>query len=365
MELSLCMIVRNEEKNLEACLLSVQDAVDEIIILDTGSVDATKDVARRFTQHVADYVWTDDFSAARNASMALATKPYILWLDADDVLEPAHKEKLRMIKDRLDGSVDAVMMPYHCAFDESGAPSLVFERERIVRRAAGFRFESAVHEAMAVSGNVIHEDIVIRHTGRHGEQSAQRNLAIYEKQLAAGMRLKARDWYYYARELKNCGRIGQAIQAFETFLAREDGWIENRIDACILLGECLEAEGETDRARLSYLSALGCVAPRAEALCAIGGFCMRMGEYDAAAVWYRAAMLTDAPISAGAFSCPAARDYIPSMQLCVCYDHLGDTMRAAQMNERALLIRPGDPAATANRAYFEKKLGEAEKTANA
>ena len=67
-ELSLCMIVKNEEERLARCLSSVQGAVDEIIILDTGSTDGTKDVASRFTQRVYDYAWDDDFSAARNAS---------------------------------------------------------------------------------------------------------------------------------------------------------------------------------------------------------------------------------------------------------------------------------------------------------
>ena len=70
-ELSLCMIVKNEEERLARCLSSVQGAVDEIIILDTGSTDGTKEVASRFTQRVYDYAWDDDFSAARNASLAM------------------------------------------------------------------------------------------------------------------------------------------------------------------------------------------------------------------------------------------------------------------------------------------------------
>lgn len=92
-ELSLCMIVKNEEERLARCLSSVQGAVDEIIILDTGSTDGTKDVALRFTQRVYDYAWDDDFSAARNASFAYATRPFILWLDADDVMERSEPGK--------------------------------------------------------------------------------------------------------------------------------------------------------------------------------------------------------------------------------------------------------------------------------
>jgi glycosyltransferase involved in cell wall biosynthesis len=71
--LSLCMIVRDEEKNLEACLASVADLLDEIVIVDTGSHDATKAIARRYTPHAHDFPWCDDFSAARNEALQRAT----------------------------------------------------------------------------------------------------------------------------------------------------------------------------------------------------------------------------------------------------------------------------------------------------
>ena len=252
MELSLCMIVRDEEACLEQCLQSVKDAVDEIIILDTGSTDATKEIAGRYTAHVHDYVWQDDFAHARNASFALATKPFILWLDADDVIERRELEKLIALKETLTEGVDAVMMPYHYAFSPDGTPTLVFERERIVRRGAGFSFAGAVHEAMAVSGRVIRTDIVIRHTGEHGTSSNRRNLAIYEKWLAQGKRMAPRDRYYYARELENAGEYARAVQAYDAFLAM-DGWAANRQDALLERGKCLEQLGQRQEAKRSYL----------------------------------------------------------------------------------------------------------------
>ena len=187
MELSLCMIVKDEEKRLSTCLESVKDVVDEIVIADTGSTDATKEIASRYTDRTLDVPWEDDFAAARNASMEAATKPFVLWLDADDVIDPPECEKLLALKARLSEDVDAVMMPYHYAFLPDGRPSLVFDRERIVRRAAGFRFEGAVHEAIAVQGNVIREEIAVRHTGSHAESSNRRNLAIYRRLLVRGL----------------------------------------------------------------------------------------------------------------------------------------------------------------------------------
>lgn len=354
-KLSLCMIVKNEEACLEQCLRSVKDAVDEIVIADTGSTDATKEIARRYTDRVYDVKWENDFSLARNTSMSFAKMPFILWLDADDVIDPGELEKLKALKNTLNNSVDAVMMPYQYAFSRDGAPALVFERERIVRRAAGFRFEGAVHEAMAVSGHVIHADIAVRHTGRHGKESGRRNLAVFESMIRKGRILSPRERYYYARELKNAGRYAQAQEAFAAFL-EAGGWIENRLDAYVQRGECLLALGGRDEAKRSFLLSMAEGTPRAEAICALGKCLMEEEDWEAAVFWYRAALLCSMREHSGAFVSPEAYGYIPLMQLCVCYDRMGDYDLAAQMNEQALLLRPGDEAALKNRAYFSRIL---------
>ena len=80
------MIVKNEEAFLEKCLLSVQGLVDEIVIVDTGSTDKTKEIALKFTSKVYDFEWCDNFAAARNESLKYATGDWILVLDADEVI---------------------------------------------------------------------------------------------------------------------------------------------------------------------------------------------------------------------------------------------------------------------------------------
>ena len=96
--ISLCMIVKNEERNLPRCLDSVQDLVDEIVIVDTGSSDATRAAALRYTHRVYDFPWRDDFAAARNFAFDQGTMDYLMWLDADDVLEEADRERFRREK---------------------------------------------------------------------------------------------------------------------------------------------------------------------------------------------------------------------------------------------------------------------------
>ena len=381
-ELSLCMIVKNEEERLARCLSGVQGAADEIVIVDTGSTDGTKRVAGQFTSRVYDYAWDDDFSAARNASLDHATKPFIVTNKAQTTRNRIygvvnredtqyilldtpglHKPKsalgdymVNVVKESV-ADVDAVMTPYHTGIGQDGRPTLIYERERIVRRDAGFVFSGVVHEAMRVSGNVLHEDIVIRHERGDKPPQGRRNLDIYEKWMARGRRMTARDSYYYAREWMDWGDPGMAERAFAQFLAMPDGWIENRIDAYIQRAECLQRLGRRAEARQSLLASLALGAPRAEALCALGDLEMEESAWQAAAFWYRAAMLCRPP-EGGGFVRPELYDYVPAMQLCVCYDRMGQYRLAAQMNERALLLHPGDAAALANRRYFETRFSE-------
>ena len=95
------MITKNEEKFLENCINSVKGIVDEIIVVDTGSTDKTKEIAKKFGAKIFDFKWIDDFSAARNESIRYATKDWILMLDADEVIE---KEDLKKIKDAIENA---------------------------------------------------------------------------------------------------------------------------------------------------------------------------------------------------------------------------------------------------------------------
>lgn len=105
------MIVKNEEETLARCLNSVYDLVDEIIIVDTGSSDRTVEIAARFTEKIYRYPWNDDFAAARNESFSKASMDYCMWLDADDILEPAEREKFLLLKQSLPPGFDFVFRP--------------------------------------------------------------------------------------------------------------------------------------------------------------------------------------------------------------------------------------------------------------
>ncbi|RED57597.1 glycosyltransferase family 2 protein [Cohnella lupini] len=106
--ISVCMIVKNEEAVLNRCLQSISALVDEIIVVDTGSSDATKAIALKFTNHVYDFVWINDFSAARNEALKYATGRFILTLDADEYMDEANLSLLRDSLSKVEPRTDTL-----------------------------------------------------------------------------------------------------------------------------------------------------------------------------------------------------------------------------------------------------------------
>ena len=110
--ISLCMIVKNEEGILARCLDSIVDLVEEVVIVDTGSADRTREIAALYTSRIYDFAWTDDFSAARNYAFSKAGMDYIYSADADEVLSPENRERFRKMKESLLPEIEIVQMKY-------------------------------------------------------------------------------------------------------------------------------------------------------------------------------------------------------------------------------------------------------------
>lgn len=348
---SLCMIVKNEEEALPRCLDSVRDLVEEIVIVDTGSSDGTKEAARRFTSRVYDFPWQDDFAAARNFAFDQGRMEYLMWLDADDVLEPEDRARFRAEKAALAPSVDVVMMPYHTGFDETGAPAFTYERERLIRRGAGLRWAGAVHEAVPPAGTVVHWTAAVSHRKtRPGDPD--RNLRIFQGLLAQGKVLAPRERFYYARELAYHGRDREAAGILEEFLDAGQGWLENVLQACRDLAGCYERLGDPERAFSALVRSLRYAPPRAETCCALGRFFFQREAWETASFWYEQA-LRCAPAQAGGFTEPDCYGYLPLLQLCVCAYRMGDMARSEAYNERAGAVKPQGAAYLYNKAFLQ------------
>ncbi len=194
--LSLCMIVRNEEQMLPRCLAAIAPAVDEMVIVDTGSQDATIEIARSFGATVIEHPWTGSFSEARNISFEAATGDWLLYLDADEILVAQDAERLR----ELTGQTwrEAFYLVETSYVGELGDGSAVTNNAlRIFRNRPEYRFEGRLHEQIMQTlptyapGRVAQTAIRIQHYGylgsvRTAKEKSQRNLELLHQQAAEG-----------------------------------------------------------------------------------------------------------------------------------------------------------------------------------
>lgn len=352
---SLCIIVKNEEKTIGNCLDSVKDLCDEIIIVDTGSTDQTKEIVKNYTDRILNFTWIDDFAAARNFAFSQATMDYILWLDADDILIPPDQEKFLALKKSLDPTVDAVSMPYHYAFDQFGNVSFSFRRNRLVKRERNYKWVGAVHEYLAVGGNIISSDICVTHR-RVREHSSDRNLKIFERRKEKGEPFSPRDLYYYGNELFDHKLYQRAIEIYQEFLQTGHGWVEDKISACGKLADSFQALGETEK-QLEYIyKSFEYASPRAEFCCRLGFHFLNAKQFDQAVFWYRLATRLERPADNSGFMTEACWTWLPHLQLCVCYDRLGEYELAYRHNEIAREYSPENSQVLYNKKYFENTL---------
>lgn len=352
--ISLCMIVKNEEQTLERCLTSVKDMIDEVIIVDTGSTDRTKELAAKWTAKVFDFPWSNDFAAARNYSFAQATMDYILWLDADDLLLPGDLEKLIHLKENLDPSVDAVSMDYACAFDDRGSLILSVRRYRLLRREKKFKWNGIVHEDLAVNGISYDSDIVVTHRQIHPQ--SDRNLRIYENLLASGKTLGTRDLLHYATELYQSRDYEKAIEYYLKFIRAKEASIEQKIQASIQLSYCYHHIGNQERELQYIFKSFEYDVPHPESCCQVGHFFLENKQITQAIFWYKLA--TEVPVQKNNWGVinHASRTWLPHMQLGLCYHQLGDQKRAYHHTKIALTYNPNDERLLNNIHILEELL---------
>lgn len=168
--ISLCMIVKNEERFLAECLRSVRDVVDEINVVDTGSSDRTVEIAREFGANVVFREWRNDFGWARNESLALATRRWTLVLDADEEIASESLALLRALRETPADLTGVYLRIQNLVDDASGAAStMTHVLARIFPTSPRIRYRNVIHESVVVDGGEhlysVMSPILIRHKG--------------------------------------------------------------------------------------------------------------------------------------------------------------------------------------------------------
>lgn len=224
--ITLSMIVKNEEKYLAECLESVWGVVDEIVIVDTGSTDGTKEIAKHFGAKVYDFEWINDFSAARNEAMKRSNGEWILYLDADERLDPISAKYVRTYLSQapedlggliciiesdhaqLDGSAELHRGGYPRIFRNIGFPQIYFQ---------GRVHEQITPSILALGKTFANSDIIIKHLGYNQprpvmEGKIKRNYKMLLEHVNEDP-VNGYAWYQLGQTLANMGLNEEAEKA--------------------------------------------------------------------------------------------------------------------------------------------------------
>lgn len=350
------MIVKNEEEVLARCLESVKAFIDEIIIVDTGSTDQTKEIARKFGAKIYDFKWCDDFGKARNYSFSKATKEYIMWLDADDYITEENINKIVVIKKNLENSVDGVSMHYSLTRDEQGNTTFSLRRNRIVKASRGFKWIGRIHEYLEVSGNIRHEEVYIYHD-KHKEHT-DRNLRVFRDMEAKGQEFSSRDRYYFSNELYYNALYDEAIVQYAIFLEGGEGWIEDRKSATANLIQCYNMTNQREKRIDAILESFKWGKPRADICCRLAEEFMEKEAYQDAIFWYKTALTCIQDKGNMGMDFKDYYTWIPAIQLCVCYSRIGDYYTAYYYNELCDSFAPNKDKVLHNRSFLASMLNQ-------
>lgn len=289
--ISLCMIVKNEEAVLARCLDSICDLMDEIIIVDTGSTDSTKEIARRYTDKIFDFTWNGDFSAARNFSFSKASMDYIYTADADEVLDTENRKRFLTLKKVLLSEIEIVQMKYVTKTDFNTVMNFQKEyRPKLYKRLRSFTWVDPIHETVRLNPVVFDSDIEILHMPPAPHQ--KRDFSVFRQTFERDGVLSKKIQRMYAKELFISGEdtdFFDAAPVFEAFLSSPAADTEVNADlskeaSLVLLHIARLKENEPLFFQYSLNDML--TTPCAESCMEIGEYFYSKQLYETAIMWF-------------------------------------------------------------------------------
>lgn len=257
------MIVGNDAGTLPRALATAADLVDEIVVVDTGSNDGTRQIAAAARDRhgspakVFNFRWCDDFSAARNESLRHASGDWVFWLDADDWLDQPNRQALAELLGSLgDENIVYQMLHTSPAAADGGHPASVARQDRLFRRLPGIRWQGRVHEQIAPS--VMRSGGAVRPTTIAIVHSGYEDAAVRRQKLARNLRLLELDQaerpddpyvlFYLGMTLAMSGLVTEAIPRLERSRALLPSHSRYLPRLCLLLADCWRLAGHADRA---------------------------------------------------------------------------------------------------------------------
>lgn len=332
--ISLCMIVKNEESILERCLDSIADLMDEIIIVDTGSTDRTKEIATQYTSKIYDYQWTNDFSAARNFSFSKATMEYIYTADADEILDEENRARFLRLKNYLLPEIEIIQMKYVTVSDYNTVLNAQKEyRPKLFKRLRSFTWIDPIHETVRLEPVIFDSDVEILHKPQ--SLHSKRDFSIFIKAFQHDGYFSPKIRSMYAKELLKTGDKKDFADAKPIFrsIFDNDASDDARKEASCILAHIYRLEGNKNEFfKLTMKDML--TNPCSEICYELGMFFLAERDYDEAVLWfYNAAYETESILDIH------TSGDLPLLGLVECYELLLDVEKAKIPSNTALIIQ--------------------------
>lgn len=316
--ISVCMIVKNESHRLGRCLDSLKNIADEIIIVDTGSMDDTKEIASNYTDKIYDFKWIDDFAAARNYAFSKASCDYIYSADADEVIDDINQSRFLTLKQLILPEIDIVQMKYINMMDTNTAYNSKIElRPKLYKRLRTFTWTDAIHETVILDPIIYNSEIEISHmaSGNH----AKRDLDLLLKTFDSGKPFSKKLHSMYAKELFIAGSdydFSKAKHVFEQTINEPLRSEDERKEAACVLAKCYRLENNYNEFFKICLKDM-VTTPCAEICIELGEYFFKYSDYNEAAIWFQnAAYETESIIYI------RSSGDIPLIRLADCYNQL-------------------------------------------
>ncbi|MCR5288436.1 MAG: glycosyltransferase family 2 protein [Treponema sp.] len=342
--ISVCMIVRDEEPVIERCLRNVVQFADELIVVDTGSVDRTKEIAAKYTDWVYDYEWNDDFSAARNFSYSKACSDYIMWLDADDDIEAKDIARIQYLKAHMPPETDVVFFNYTGdSSDEDIFSDSELLRDRLIRRTLHAQWVYPIHEGIPIDKKwkvLYRKDICIFHR-KEKINEKRRNLRIFEKKMTEGFILNSYNRAYYVRELCSDGQYEQAMHEYERLWKDDCAIHRENIDyALFFYIECMKRLKQYDRLEEDLQAYLARFGAAEMVYCTLGDLCRRRKIYSKALYWYDCARMMQIDLCDLRLHDKAYHAFLPYMGMAKLYLNQHKNAEAEAALKKAEALHP-------------------------
>lgn len=360
MTVSITLIVRDEEHILGRCLDSLAGVVDEIVVVDTGSHDATLAVARRYTDQVHQFAWVQDFAAARQYAFDQAHGDWVAWLDADDVVQGA--THLRRLAEEAPAEVGAIYWPYVVAWDAYGHPTYQYWRERLVRNDGSYRWQGRVHEVLISQHpwqTHYSADVVVEHRPpARGLEHSRRNLEILQAELAdCHGDPPPRLLFYLGREYAACGQPQEALATLSSHLERCT-WDEERYQSLMQVAAIHLEQDDGDATIDTLLQALKVCPHWPDAYFALARSYYFLGNWDRVVHWTQIGRALPQP-QTSLFTNPMDYHFNWMIYYTNALYHLGEVAVALHWTRQALAICPGDVMHRHNLAFFKQAAEKA------